>query len=128
MSGQFAPVAGEQGKAVKVVCNFVAAIPPDGAFTAKLDGLPPRAVAQAIEVKPGAKEVEFVVTVDATTPPGEYHSLVCELAGTVGGEKVVYRLGRGGSLKIAAPGTVRTDAAGKPLSPLDALRLEQKKP
>jgi hypothetical protein len=79
-------------------------------------------------VKSGAKEIEFLVTVDATTPPGAHASLVCELSGTVEGQKVVYRIGRVGTLRIDAPGGVKTDASGKPLSPLDALRLEQKKP
>ena len=127
LSGQFAPAACEQGKTVKIVCKFGAAIPAGSEFTAKLDGLPPRATAQPIAVKPGMKEVEFVVTIDAATPPGDHRSLVCELAGTVGSEKVVYRLGRGGALKVDAPGAVKTDANGKPLSPLDALRQEQKK-
>ncbi|MBA4191360.1 MAG: hypothetical protein C0467_25550 [Planctomycetaceae bacterium] len=126
ITGRFEPVAGEQGKAVKVICRFDA--PVTTAFTAKLDGLPPRAVPQLVEVKPGAKQVEFAVTVDPTTPPGTTPSLVCELAGIMDGQKVVYRVGRGGAIKIDVPGGVKTDASGKPLSPLDALRLEQKKP
>jgi hypothetical protein len=124
--GKFAPAAAEQGKSVKVVCKLEGALA--GAFTAKLDGLPPRATAPTVEVKPDAKQVEFVVKVDATTPPGEHKSLVCELAGVVSGQKVVYRVGRDGALKVDVPGAVKTDASGKPLSPLDALRLEQKKP
>jgi hypothetical protein len=99
---------------------------PAGTFTAKLDGLPPRAAAQPVEVRGGAKRVEFAVTADATTPAGAHDALVCELAGTVGGQKVVYRVGRGGVLKVDAPGAVKTDAAGKPLSPLDALRQQEK--
>jgi hypothetical protein len=126
--GKFAPAAVEQGKTVKVVCQLEAPVRAATPYTAKLDGLPPRAVAQPVEVKPEATQIEFVVTVDATTPVGEHKSLVCELAGTVGGHKVVYRVGRGGSLRIDATGAVKTDANGKPLSPLDALRLEQKKP
>ena len=124
--GTFAPAAGEQGKTVKVVCNLDAA-PPAGDFTAKLDGLPPRAAAKPVSVKAGAKAVEFEVSIDPTTPPGTHPSLVCELSGKVGGQSVVYRLGRGGVLKVDVPGAVKTDATGKPLSPLDALRLEQKK-
>lgn len=75
-----------------------------------------------------AKRVEFVVAIDATTLLGAHAALVCELSGAVSGQKVVYRVGRDGLLKVDAPGAVKTDAAGKPLSPLDALRLEQKKP
>lgn len=125
--GTFAEAAGEQGKTVKVVCKLDPASVLAGEFTAKLDGLPPRAAAKPVSVKPGATAVEFVVTIDPTTPPGSHPSLVCELSGTVGGQNVVYRLGRGGVLKVDVPGAVKTDATGKPLSPLDALRLEQKK-
>jgi hypothetical protein len=123
--GKFAPAGVEQGKAVTVTCQFEKETA--AAFTAKLDGLPPRATAPNVEVKAGAKSVSFTVTVAADTPPGDHKSLVCELSGTVSGHPVVYRVGRGGSLKVAAPGTVQTDTSGKPLSPLDALRQAEKK-
>jgi hypothetical protein len=126
VAGRFAPVAAEQGKTITVVCALDAGLP--GEFTATLAGLPPRAATPAVVMKPGAKQIEFAITVDPTTPPGEHPTLVCELVREVGGRKVVYRLGRGGVLTVSAPGAVKTDAAGKPLSPLDALRLEQRKP
>jgi hypothetical protein len=126
VKGKFAPAAGEQGKTVRVVCAFDTA-PLPGPFTATLAGLPPRATANSVEVKREARQVEFTVTLDPTTPPGEHKSLVCELTGSIGGQKVVYRVGRDGALKVEVPGAVKTDATGKPLSPLDALRLEQKK-
>jgi hypothetical protein len=127
VKGRFAPAAGEQGKSVTVACQLEAAAPLAGTLTARLDGLPPRATAEPVEVKGSARQVEFKVTLDPTTPPGEHRSLVCELSGSVGGHKVVYRVGRGGSLRVDAAGAVKTDAAGKPLSPLDALRRAQKK-
>ena len=127
VKGRFAPAAVEQGKTVKVVCQIDSAIPLTGSFTAKLDGLPPRATAQPVILNSDAKQVEFAVAIDPTTPPGEHRSLVCELAGIVGGQKVVYRVGRGGALKVEAVGGVKTDASGKALSPLEALRLEKKK-
>lgn len=126
ITGKFPAAAGEQGKTVAVVCQFDA--PLAHAFTARLDGLPPRVTARPVEVKAGAKAVEFAVSIDPTAPPGTTPSLVCELAGAVGGQKVVYRVGRGGALRVDVPGGVKTGADGKPLSPLDALRLEQKKP
>ena len=128
VKGNFAPATGEQGKTVKVVCRLDFTAPRAGTFTAKLNGLPPRATAPPVEVKADAKEVEFVVTIDPTTPTGEHSSLVCELSGMVGEHKVVHRVGRPGTLRIDSVGAVKTDAAGKPLSPLEALRLEQKKP
>jgi hypothetical protein len=53
---------------------------------------------------------------------------VCELVGEIAGQKVVYRIGRGGVFSVNAPGAVKTDPSGKPLSPLDALRQNQKSP
>jgi hypothetical protein len=126
VKGQFAETACEQGKSVKVVCDLEGELP--AGFKAKLDGLPPRATAAVVEVKPAAKRIEFMVSVHATTPLGDHRSLVCELAGEVDGSKVAYRIGRDGMLKVDAPGTVKIDAAGKPLSPLESLRLERKKP
>jgi hypothetical protein len=70
--------------------------------------------------------VEFNVTLDATTPPGECRVLACALQRSVDGHQVVYYVGRGGCLKVEVAGTVKTDASGKPLSPLDALRQQQK--
>jgi hypothetical protein len=125
VKGKFLPVAAEPGKAVRVVCELES--PRTGDFTAKLDGLPPRATAEPVAVPAGTRRVEFTVRVEATTPPGEHPSLVCELAGEVGGQKVVYRVGRGGVLTVNTPGGVKTDASGKPLSPLDALRQSEKK-
>lgn len=123
--GKIAPAAAEQGKTVTVTCLFEKET--EAAFTAKLDGLPPRATAPAVELKPGAKAVQFAVTVAADTPPGDHPSLVCELSGTVAGHPVVYRVGRGGSLKVSPPGSVQVDKTGKPLSPLEALRQAEKK-
>jgi hypothetical protein len=127
LKGRFLAAVAEQGKSVKVICQLDSAASLQGPFTAKLDGLPPRATAEAVDLKPSARRVEFTVAVDATTPPGTHPSLVCELAGRVGGQQVVYRVGRGGALVIHAPGALKTDASGKELSPLDALRQSERK-
>jgi hypothetical protein len=127
VAGQFSPAWGEQGKSVTVACQLEAVAPITGPLVARLEGLPPRATAAPIELKAGAKKVEFQVKIDATTPPGEHRSLVCALTRSVGGQKVVQHVGRGGSLKVEAAGAVKTDKAGKPLSRLDALRQEQNK-
>jgi hypothetical protein len=127
VKGELPLTGAEQGKTVKVICKFESAKPLPAGFTAKLDGLPPRTTAEAVTLKADPKQVEFTVAVAATTPPGAHNSLVCELTGTIDGQKVVYRIGRGGILKVDLPGAVKTDANGKVLSPLEALRLEQKK-
>jgi hypothetical protein len=128
VKAKFAPAAGEQGKTVAVQCQLDEGAQLPDKLTATLDGLPPRTTAQPVNVAGSARKVEFKVNIDPTTPPGEHRSLVCELTGAVDGQKVVYRVGRGGSLRVDVPGSVKTDEKGTPLSPLEALRLEQKRP
>ena len=126
IAGHFNPTAVEQGQAVVVTCALELASPLSGPMTATLEGLPPRASAKPVEVTPGLRRVEFPVIVAATTPLGEHDSLACRLTGDVGGQVVVYRVGRGGILKVVAPGTLAIDADGKPLSPLEALRRKER--
>jgi hypothetical protein len=96
-----------------------------GSMQAMLEGLPPRASAKPVSLTPGLRRLEFPVTVPATTPIGEYDSLRCRLTGEVDGQVLVYRVGRGGVLRVVAPGALALDANGKPLSPLEALRRKE---
>ena len=73
-------------------------------MTATLEGLPARAKAEPVEVRPGTRRFEFQVSVAATSPTGEHDALVCRLDGQVQGRAVVYRVGRGGVLKVNPPG------------------------
>jgi hypothetical protein len=126
VKGRFAPAWGEQGKSVTVVCRLESPLTGEAPAVAQLEGLPPRAQAPAVEVARGARQVEFKVTLDPTTPPGECRALVCALRRNVEGRQVVYHVGRGGCLRVEVAGSVRTDPSGRPLSPLDALRQQQK--
>ncbi len=124
VSGRLEAVAVEQGKTVTVICTLEPVWPPGSAAVATLEGLPPRAEAAPVEVAPGARRVEFRVAVATTTPAGEHETLSCRLTSKVGGREFAYRIGRGGQLKVYPPGLLTTGADGKPLSPLDALRLK----
>jgi hypothetical protein len=126
ISGHFDLTAAEQGQVVVVACALELASPLPGSMVATLEGLPPRATAKPVDMKPGTRRVEFPVTVSATTPVGEHDSLICRLTGEVGGQVVVYQVGRGGVLKVVAPRTLAVDAQGKPLSPLEALRRKER--
>jgi hypothetical protein len=127
-AGRFEPTAAEQGQSATVTCLLDPSPAAAGPMVATLEGLPPRATAAPVEIAPGARRVEFRVVVAATTPAGEHDSLVCRLAGKADGREVVRRVGRGGVLKINPPGALATGADGKPLSPLEALRLRERKP
>jgi hypothetical protein len=93
---------------------------------ATLEGLPPRALAQPVSLTPGQVRLMFPVTVAATIPIGEHDSLLCRLTGKTDGQVVVYQVGRGGLLKVVAPGALAMDAHGKPLSRLEALRRKER--
>lgn len=126
VSGRLDPASAEQGKTVTLNCSLESAAPRAGTLLATLEGLPPRASAEPVEVAPGASSVAFRVSVAPTTPAGEHTSLACRLDGKVGDQPVVYRIGRGGVLKVNAPGSTTNGADGKPISPLDALRLKER--
>jgi hypothetical protein len=126
VSGRFTPVASEPGKTVTVTCTLEPGSPLPGAMTATLEGLPPRAEVKPVEVAPGARRVDFRVTLAPTTPVGKHDTLRCRLTGEVAGRAVIYRVGGSGLIKVNPPGALTTGADGKPLSPLDALRLRER--
>ena len=78
------------------------------------------------EMSAGAHRVDFRVHVAPTTPVGEHATLLCRLTGAVGGRAVVYRVGRDGLLRVNPPGALTTGADGRPLSPLEALRVKER--
>ena len=123
--GRLTPAAAEQGKTVTVACSIESDSPLPSQMMATLEGLPPRATAEPVAVRPGTRSFEFQVSVAATTPAGEHDSLVCRLDSAASGRAVVYRIGRGGLLKVNPPGVAPAGPDGKPLSPLDALRLKE---
>ncbi len=124
-SGRFAATIAEQGKTANVTCELSADTKLTTTMTATLEGLPPRAEAATVEVTPGTRRIVFPVQVGPTTPLGEFDTLICRLECLVDGQTVVHRVGRTGLFKVAPPGGLVTDAQGKALSPLDALRRRQ---
>jgi hypothetical protein len=112
VAGKFTAAA-QPGKTMPVVVELDSL--PAGAFTARLEGLPPKVTAPAVAVS--GKRVTFAVTTEASVPPGDHPNVVCELVGAMNGQAVTYRVGRGGVL-VVQPAGAATDA----LSPLDRLR------
>ena len=126
ISGRFAPSTVEQGKTVVVALELDVVSPFVGSLEARLEGLPPRASSRPIKMVPGMRRLEFPVAVAATTPVGEFGSLLCRISGEINGQVFVYHLGRGGALKVVAAGALTLDADGKPLRPLEALRRKER--
>jgi len=78
-----------------------------------------------VNVKAGTKTIDFSVMVDPTTPLGEHHGLVVELAMMVKSTQVIERVGRGSTLVIFPLGGITVDETGRPLSRLEMLRKLQ---
>jgi hypothetical protein len=128
ISGRLEPAIAEQGKVANIDCRLEASSPLEHEMEATLEGLPPRASSRPVRLAPGQLRVEFPVEVSATTPIGEHDSLLCRLTGNLNGRVIIYQVGRGGSLKVVAPGALTIGADGKPLSPLEALRRKERGP
>ena len=110
-----------------LVCTLEAASQLPGEMEASLEGLPPRHQGPAGQgLRQGTSRIEFRLDVPLTTPIGEFDTLVCRLAGKASGQAVVYRVGRGGLLRVVPPGALETSNGQHPLSPLEALRLKER--
>jgi hypothetical protein len=96
-----------------------------GKVKARLLNLPPRVTAKEVEIDGSAKELAFPISIAADGPLALHGQLVAELTIVKDGQAVVHYVGRGGSLKIDAPGTRAADENGRPLSKLEALRREE---
>ena len=115
----------EQGASVEIVCSIERlGLMPDQ-LEASLEGLPNRVEATPVTIGALDTHVRFPISLDVNAPVGEFRDLVCRLSGMVVDQSVTYRVGRGGILKIEAPGGLKTDREGRPLSRLEALRLKQ---
>ena len=126
ISGVIGKVAGQQGTTIHVVSSIERSGPVPDQLEATLEGLPNRVEASPVKITTKEGSAKFEIRLDATAPVGEFNSLVCRLTGKIEGQTVSYCVGRGGVLKITAPGGLVTDEEGRPLSPLEVLRKSQR--
>jgi hypothetical protein len=124
LKATIAPVAGELGQTVEVVCQLEGHLP--ARMEATLDGLPPRAKSNAVVVLPGERTIRLQLTLDPTTPTGKHETLCVVLSGEKDKQKLSYRVGQGGTIVAVEPGKRAIGKDGKPLSPLEALRAAEK--
>jgi|GEM_PF-758910 len=89
---------------------------------AALVGLPSRVSADSIAITETSESAVFKVRLAEDAPLGFFANLICELTGDWNGQKITYRVGRGGSVKIVRPGELVIDANGRPLTQLEILR------
>jgi hypothetical protein len=127
VAGMIGTIAGEQGSDVTAVCQIKRRGPLPEQLTATLEGLPNRVAARPVAVSAEDQRVAFALHLEPTAPVGSFPSLLCRLTGLIDGQEVSYCVGRGGVLKIEPAGGLVLDDAGRPLSPLEALRRSQKR-
>ena len=125
VTGTIGRVAAEQGTTVQVVCSIERSGTVPDELEATLEGLPNRVQADPVQIGARDSAAKFQIRFDSTAPIGEFNSLVCRLSGKIKGQVVSYSVGRGGILTITSPGGLLTDAQGRPLTKLDALRQTQ---
>ena len=125
VTGTIGRVSAEQDSTLEVICSVQRHGPVPDRLQAVLEGLPNRVKAEPVTLDANDSSVKFAIKLDSNAPIGQFDSLVCRLTGMINGQAISYSIGRGGVLKIASPGGLATDADGRPLSPLEALRKTQ---
>lgn len=135
----------EQGQVAQVVCTLAHGTPFEGEAVARLQGLPPETTATELKFTKDTAELVFDVKTTDKSPIGNHKTPFVELITTVAGEPV---LARGGQTELqiaeppkappptaepapAAPAAEASPAAApaaKPLSRLEKLRQQGKKP
>jgi hypothetical protein len=117
-------IAAEQGVAREVICdvNFQSAVPKS--MVAMIEGLPNRVMAESVKIDETTKQIRFQLNLAADAPIGTFDTIFCRLQGEIDGQEISYCIARNTKLQISAPGVSRTDATGRPLSPLEVLRTK----
>ncbi len=145
-NASLARAACEQGETAQIVCTLAPNKPFEGEAIARLQGLPPNAVATEMKFTAETTELVFEVKTTGETPVGNHKTVFVELVTTVQGEPVQMR-GGGTEFQVAAPSApppppppMPAAAAApmpmptpeppkeKPLTRLEKLRLQNKKP
>jgi hypothetical protein len=132
---KFNAVSVDQGKEVDLAVKIEKKTDFAGDAQVTLIGLPAKAVTEPTTINMDTSEIVFHLKTDPETPPGETKNLFCQVVITQDGEPIVHNIGSG-RLRVdkplppkpndpaTAPKAATADAASKPLSRLEKLRLE----
>lgn len=135
----------KQGQPASVLVDVEKVRDFGGEATARLVGLPAKAVGTEIKFNQGQAQVSIPVTTEEGTPVGQHKNIFCELVFNEGGHQIRQRAGMGGIFRVdpkpkeapkPAPKPANVAAAAKPAAPapkpekpltrLEQLRLEAK--
>ena len=130
----------EQGSAIPMLVKLDQKEEFEGTAKLVLLGLPNKAAAEPVDITKETKEVTFQVTTDAVTPVGQHKSLLVQLELPKNGDTMIQTVAGGGVLRVDKPRpapVAKADdkkdekkpaaANAKPLSRLEALRIEREK-
>lgn len=106
----------EQGQETEIVCKLDQKKPFEGDATARVYGLPNKAVAEAVTFNKDAKEVVFKVKTEKDTPVGRHGTVFAQITIPMNGEMVVHNVG-GTELRVDAPLPPKVEAP-KPAAPM----------
>jgi hypothetical protein len=122
LRGEIEPLAVECGSSVQFECRFVGDESVPDTMTVSIEGLPNRVTVPSVVVQRTDGIAKFTMTLADDAPTGSFGNVYCRFAGEKGGEQVAFCAARNTKLMIAAKGQSQKDEAGRPLSPLEALR------
>ena len=133
VTGQLQAAAVEQGVPIKIRCqlNLEGTLPEP--LTAVLEGLPNRVTAREVRfssdaIRNGSAEIEFDVIPEPTAPVGTFEELQVHIHGEMDGRHVSWCADRAGKITICRTGELFRDDSGRPLTRLQALRQQDRKP
>lgn len=125
--GTIDSISAERGSMVELACRLDLKDSVPENLVATLEDLPNRFHVETVHVQRFDKSVKFQLRIEDDAPIGSFDSIFCRLSGTLDNQNVSYCVARSTKLIIAAPGASQKSEAGRPLSRLEALRLQKNK-
>jgi hypothetical protein len=122
LRGEIEPLSVECDSSVQFECHFAGDDSVPDTLIASIEGLPNRVTVPSVVVQRTDGVAKFTMTLAKDAPLGSFGNVYCRFAGQKDGEQVAFCAARNTKLIVAAKGQSQKDEAGRPLSPLEALR------
>ena len=122
LRGEIEPLSVECDSSVPFECRFVGDESVPDTLIVSIEGLPNRVTVPSVTVQRTDGVAKFTITLADDAPTGSFGNVYCRFAGQRDGEQVAFCTAKNTKLIVAAKGQSQKDEAGRPLSPLEALR------
>ncbi|MCU0710153.1 MAG: PPC domain-containing protein [Pirellula sp.] len=126
--GELSTLASEVGNRLIARCQWSAEGEIPNLLTATLEGLPNRVKCEPVSIRSDDRQFEFAIDIPEDAPTGKFQDIVVRLTGEMHGEHLSYCMARGTPLLLAPQGQLKTDADGRPLTPLEIVRSQKTTP